>query len=121
MRLATRNLKNELLWSSSAMRTAKSRIRTADFGQTNLGRLKGLYRSGLAKIRYEMQTICAIHYNFSFNELFGIGLNKRKLKRIDKTIQITRYFDLMRNFRRYTWLLTYLLVTPWQPAPLYKN
>ena len=87
----------------------KSRIRTADFGQTNLGRLKGLYRSGLAE-RYgkEMQTICAIHYNFSFNEFFGSGLNKRKLKRIDKQFKSRRYFDLMRNFRRYSWLLTYL-------------
>ena len=76
-----RNLKNELLWSSSmpCELPPKSRIRTADFGQTNLGRLKGLYRSGLAE-RYgkEMQTICAIHYNFSFNEFFGSGLNKKK-------------------------------------------
>ncbi len=107
-----RNLKNELMWSSSmpCELPPKSRIRTADFGQTNLGKLKGLYRSGLAE-RYgkEMQTICAIHYNFSFNEFFWKWLRqKEKSDESIKQFKSRRYFDLMRNFRRYSWLITYL-------------
>ena len=107
-----RNLKNELMWSSSmpCELPPKSRIRTADFGQTNLGRLKGLYRSGLAE-RYgkEMQTICAIHYNFSFNDFFWKWLKQKEDSNESiKQFKSRRYFDLMRNFRRYSWLLTYL-------------
>ena len=107
-----KNLKNELMWSPSmpCELPPKSRIKTADFGQTNLGRLKGLYRSGLAE-RYgkEMQTICAIHYNFSFNQYFWEWLKQiEKSREPIKQYKSRRYFDLMRNFRRYSWLLTYL-------------
>ena len=55
-----RTIKNELMWCASmpCELPQKSRIKIANFGETNLGRLKGLYRTGLAE-RYgkEMQTI----------------------------------------------------------------
>ena len=107
-----RTLKNELMWCASmpCELPPKSRIKIANFGETNLGRLKGLYRAGLAE-RYgkEMQTICAIHYNFSFSEDFWRWL-KRTEKSEDSSRQFRsrRYFDLMRNFRRHSWLVTYL-------------
>jgi len=109
---AARNLSNELMWSASmpCELPPKSRIKIADFGKTNLGRLKGLYRSGLAE-RYgkEMQTICAIHYNFSFNQYFWEWLKHKENSKSSMTqFKSRRYFDLMRNFRRYSWLLTYL-------------
>ena len=49
----------------------ESTIPIADYGNTNSGKLKKLYRIGLSH-RYGsmMQTVSGIHYNFSFNECF---------------------------------------------------
>ena len=82
----------------------------AYYGESNLGRLKTTYRNGLG-YRYGrgMQTICAVHYNFSFSENFWQWL--KEYERAPGTLadfQTQRYFDLMRNFRRFSWLLTYL-------------
>ncbi|MDA9705391.1 glutamate--cysteine ligase [SAR86 cluster bacterium] len=82
-------------------------IPIADYGNTNSGKLKKLYRVGLSH-RYGsmMQTVSGIHYNFSFgDELFENWAKKdgetlREFK--DK-----KYLSLVRNFRRNAWLITY--------------
>ncbi len=105
-------LENELLWSSSmpCVVPDDEGIPLAQYGPSNLGQLKTTYRHGLG-LRYgrAMQTICAIHYNFSFPEEFWVRL--KALEESDEpmvTYKSRRYFDLMRNFRRYSWLLVYL-------------
>ena len=69
----TSGLQEEILWSASmpCVLKADDDIPLADYGDSNLGRLKKTYRSGLG-YRYGrgMQTICAVHYNFSFPESF---------------------------------------------------
>ena len=52
-------------------------IPLADYGLSNLGRLK-TYRNGLG-LRYNriMQTICAVHYNFSMSDADWDGLRHR--------------------------------------------
>ncbi|MBT3622960.1 MAG: glutamate--cysteine ligase [Gammaproteobacteria bacterium] len=105
-------LQEEKLWSASmpCLLRADGDIPLAYYGESNLGRLKKAYRSGLG-YRYGrgMQTICAVHYNFSFPDSFLEWL--RTAEQSTETIaefRNRRYFDLMRNFRRYSWLLTYL-------------
>ena len=105
-------LQDEKLWSSSmpCLLKADDEIPLAYYGESNLGRLKKTYRSGLG-YRYGrgMQTICAVHYNFSFPDSFMDWLRTTE-ESTESTVDFhnRRYFDLMRNFRRYSWLLTYL-------------
>jgi glutamate--cysteine ligase len=90
-----RHIGDELLWGASmpCNLPADDAIPIARFGSSNIGRAKSVYRIGLAH-RYgrRMQTISGIHYNFS---VAGVG---------DEA-----YFALIRNFRRHSWLLLYLL------------
>ena len=105
-------IKDEVLWSASmpCMLSDESDIPLAYYGTSNLGKLKTTYRSGLG-YRYGrgMQTICAVHYNFSFQEKFLDWLQQaEQSSEAPSDFRTRRYFDLMRNFRRYSWLLTYL-------------
>jgi glutamate--cysteine ligase len=94
---------DELLWCASMPGELPSdaSIPIAQYGRSNLGRVKTVYRIGLTN-RYgpRMQMISGIHYNFSLPEEAWAAL------------QWTRdegYFSLIRNFRRHSWLLLYLL------------
>jgi glutamate--cysteine ligase len=105
-------LQDEVLWSASmpCVLKADDEIPLAYYGESNLGRLKKTYRSGLG-YRYGrgMQTICAVHYNFSFSDHFLNWLQATEQStETARDFRNRRYFDLMRNFRRYSWLLTYL-------------
>jgi glutamate--cysteine ligase len=66
-------LDGEQLWPGSMPCALPSddQIPLAYYGDSNAGRLKTTYRHGLG-LRYHrtMQTICAVHYNFSFNQPF---------------------------------------------------
>jgi glutamate--cysteine ligase len=85
---------DELLWGSSmpCNLPGDDAIPIGQYGRSNIGRAKSVYRMGLAN-RYgrRMQAISGIHYNWS---LPGLGT--------------AEYFSLIRNFRRHGWLLFYL-------------
>lgn len=104
-------LKDEVLWSASMPCVLKDdpHIPLAQYGNSNLGRLKTTYRSGLST-RYgrAMQTICAIHYNFSVDKSLWEHLAFLEKQTPDRHYRSKRYFDLMRNFRRLSWLPVYL-------------
>ena len=105
-------LGSQLLWASSmpCVLNNDDSIPLADYGPSNLGQLKKTYRRGLG-YRYgrAMQTICAVHYNLSFTDPFWNQLGKIEKNGDDKNIfRSKRSFDLMRNFRRFSWLLIYL-------------
>ncbi len=105
-------LDHEMLWPASLPCALPSDrvIPIAQFGTSNAGRLKTTYRSGLGH-RYgrTMQTICAIHYNFSFQDSFWQALAAAEhATEPSQRFRNRRYFDLMRNFRRLSWLPTYL-------------
>ena len=104
-------LGEEILWSASmpCVLQGDRNIPLAQYGNSNLGRLKTTYRNGLGN-RYGrlMQTICAVHYNFSFGEEFWRDLAKFTNTPDTQTWRSKRYFDVMRNFRRFSWLVIYL-------------
>ena len=86
----------------------ESSIPIADYGNSNSGKLKKLYRVGLSH-RYGsmMQTVSGIHYNFSYdNHLFEEWAKKEK--QTLREFKDKKYLSLVRNFRRNAWLITYL-------------
>lgn len=105
-------LDQESLWTASMPCVLRSDddIPVAQYGDSNIGRMKSIYRVGLGH-RYgrAMQTIAGIHYNFSMADSFwqayqqGLG-NSDDLKQFKNQ----QYLALIRNFRRYSWLLIYL-------------
>ena len=89
-----REIGDERLWVASmpCALPADETIPIGRYGSSNVGRAKSVYRMGLGH-RYgrRMQTISGIHYNWSMP---GIGSEA--------------YFDLIRNFRRHSFLLLLL-------------
>ncbi len=110
-RFVAQGLSNELLWSSSmpCVLQGDNTIPLAEYGSSNLARLKATYRHGLGQ-RYgrAMQTICAVHYNFSFPDSLWEVLANAEGETKSKRYVSRRYFDLMRNFRQLSWLPVYL-------------
>jgi glutamate--cysteine ligase len=89
-----RNIGDEILWCASMPSglPADDAIPIGRYGSSNSGRLKTVYRNGLAwRYGRRMQTISGIHYNFSLP-----GMTNES------------YFALIRNFRRLCWLPIYL-------------
>lgn len=102
----------ELLWTSSmpCIIEKDDLIPLAQYGTSNIGKLKTLYRRGLGH-RYTraMQTIAGIHYNFSLPDDFWQLLHEtHESKQTLNDFKTEQYFNLIRNFRRYSWLLIYL-------------
>ena len=87
-------LHDETLWVSSMPcgLPADDLIPLGQFGTSNVGQSKTVYRRGLGH-RYgrRMQTISGIHYNWSLPD-----------------VRSEDYFGLIRNFRRHAFLLLYL-------------
>ncbi|WP_339495486.1 MULTISPECIES: glutamate--cysteine ligase [unclassified Pseudomonas] len=111
-RFAYSKLGNEYLWSPSmpCPLPAEEDIPIAYYGTSNIGQLKYVYRKGLA-LRYgkTMQCIAGIHYNFSLPEkLWPLLRETEGFVGTDRDFQSSSYIALIRNFRRYSWLLMYL-------------
>lgn len=103
---------NELIWAGSMPCQIKdaSTIPLAEFGSSNIGQMKHIYRLGL-KHRYGtmMQSIAGIHYNFSLSDNFWKSLQLQKKNKDDlQSFRSASYFTMIRNFRRHSWLLLYL-------------
>ncbi|GGO87874.1 glutamate--cysteine ligase [Marinobacterium nitratireducens] len=103
---------DELVWNASMPCDIpdEESIPIARYGSSNSGTLKHLYRVGL-KYRYGkmMQTIAGIHYNFSLPDKFWIALKEQQQDRKSlRDFRSEQYFRLIRNFRRYGWMLLYL-------------
>ena len=98
---------SELLWAGSMppRLSGDDSIPIAQYGSSNIGLMKTVYREGLWH-RYgkPMQTIAGIHYNFSLPEEFWGLLYSGN----SDDARSTGYFALCRNFLRYSWLLMYL-------------
>jgi glutamate--cysteine ligase len=102
----------EVLWSASmpCIMTGNDDIPVAQYGDSNVARMKTVYRYGLGH-RYGrlMQTIAGIHYNFSMPQNFWQQAWESENSPGTLTDYITaRYLGLIRNFQRYSWLLVYL-------------
>ena len=105
-------LDGDRLWLSSmpCFIEEEGPIPIAQYGSSNIATMKTVYRKGLS-LRYGsvMQTISGIHYNFSLPDEFWPFY--QKLWNDEQNLQAFKnkaYFSLIRNFRRYSWLLVYL-------------
>ena len=115
-RFVYKRLDGEMLWSQSmpCELPPEADIEIGNYGGSNIGMLKHVYRRGLA-LRYgkAMQCIAGIHYNYSLPEklwrvlLAADGVPEER-RRPMRDIQSESYIATIRNFRRYSWLLMYL-------------
>jgi glutamate--cysteine ligase len=110
-----RHLDEELLWSTSmpASFSGDSSIPLAQFGTSNVGRMKTIYRHGLG-LRYGriMQAISGVHFNYSFPAHFWDALEAINQSRRPRQDFISeQYFGVLRNYRRFGWLILYLFGT----------
>ncbi|MDH6149618.1 MULTISPECIES: glutamate--cysteine ligase [Paraburkholderia] len=106
-------LGDEILWNHSMpglLPATDDGIPIAHYGTSNIGKLKYVYRVGLA-LRYgrTMQCIAGIHYNYSLSEDVWRLLHADQQSTANAVdFQSDRYLALIRNFRRTNWLLMYL-------------
>ena len=105
------HLGDELIWPASMPGVIDEELDVpiAQYGQSNVGQLKHVYRHGLWH-RYgrKMQCIAGLHYNFSVADELWSELAKIQNKPLDQNFISEGYFSLIRNFRRNSWLLLYL-------------
>lgn len=84
-------------------------IPLANYGTSNVAKMKRVYRVGL-KNRYGsmMQVISGVHFNFSLPESFWQQWASMFQQDLSIDFQSTQYLSLLRNYRRYSWLIPYL-------------
>ena len=109
-------MSDEFLWASSmpCVVAGEPSIPIAEYGSSNVGQMKNVYRRGLGH-RYGrvMQVIAGIHYNFSFSDDFWQHYQAMCQPEIEtrdnkQDFISESYFKLIRNFQRYGWLIPYL-------------
>jgi len=105
-------LDNELLWCSSmpCVLSGDASIPIAQYGKSNRGLMKTVYRRGLG-YRYGrvMQVIAGAHYNYSFREdLWPVLQELEGDTRPLQDFVSECYFRLIRNLQRVGWLVPYL-------------
>ena len=111
-RFTARHLSGETMWAGSMPGEVgeDQDIPLADYGSSNRARIKKVYRNGLG-LRYgrQMQTIAGVHYNWSLPQDFWAPLYDCCKSTGDMQSFVSeRYFGLVRNFLRYSWLIPYL-------------
>lgn len=122
-----KNIGEQLIWPTSmpCRIDGEESIPIALYGSSNVGTLKHVYRQGLG-VRYGriMQAIAGIHYNFSLPDSFWQAYRAKFVEEfVEQSEQpeqaanestglqdfkSAHYFSLIRNFRRYSWILHYL-------------
>lgn len=105
-------LGDELLWGSSmpCVVDGEKSIPIAQYGNSNIGRMKYVYRVGLWH-RYgrSMQAIAGIHFNYSLPESFWpIYQTLECDSQTKQAFKSQSYLDMTRNLHRYGWLVIYL-------------
>ena len=106
------NLEKECLWPASmpCKLNGEQSIRIAEYGSSNLGLMKNVYRRGLG-YRYGkvMQVIAGIHVNLSMPLSFWPKWQAcLRDKRPQQEFINDQYFKLIRNLQRVGWLVPYL-------------
>jgi len=106
------HIEDELLWATSmpCVIDGDASIPIAQFGPSNVGRMKTIYREGLG-LRYGrvMQAISGVHFNYSFPErLWPVWAAIRESRTSGQSFISESYFDLLRNYRRLGWIVLYL-------------
>jgi glutamate--cysteine ligase len=111
-RFVYRHLGDELLWATSMPCEIGSdaEVPIARYGNSHPGRVKYIYRRGL-QTRYGgmMQAISGVHFNYSFpQEFWALYAQLLQVQRADADFISASYFAVLRNYRRYGWIVSYL-------------
>ena len=97
-------LGEEMLWNFSMPCAFQNEqeIRIAEYGETNSGMLKHIYRKGL-RLRYGsiMQCVSGIHYNFSLSKDSWNSLSNNP----DQDFINKKYLGTIRNIKRNFWFI----------------
>jgi len=105
-------LEAETLWATSMpciVHDADS-IPIAEYGRSNAGLMKTVYRRGLG-YRYGkvMQVIAGVHFNFSFSdELWTLYRDLEGDRGMPRSFVDAAYMGMVRNLQRFGWLVPYL-------------
>ena len=106
---------DEMLWAASmpCAVSEDSSIPIAEYGSSNIGRMKHVYRVGL-DYRYgrRMQAIAGVHFNYSVPDRFWTAFkeDERSAAQLQSFINDS-YFALIRNFKRFGWMIPFLFGT----------
>ena len=108
-------IRPERLWAGSmpCILAGEENIPIAEYGASNRGRMKHVYRVGLGH-RYGriMQVIAGIHFNFSFADPVWEALMAARGERgALRSFRDDATMGLIRNLQRYGWLVPYLFGT----------
>nr|WP_086940949.1 glutamate--cysteine ligase [Thaumasiovibrio occultus] len=110
-RFSYTQMDGERLWPMSmpCFVSGDDQINLAQYGSSNIGRMKTLYREGL-KHRYgsTMQIISGVHFNFSFSDAFWDALFGEQTEQVRQDAVSDAYFGLIRNYYRFGWMIPYL-------------
>ena len=109
---AHRRLDDELLWPASmpCVLNADQDIPIADYGTSNSGLMKTVYRRGLG-YRYgrAMQAIAGVHFNYSLPSAFWPAFREHESAEAPLAdFRSAGFMGLVRNYRRCAWMVTYL-------------
>ena len=106
------NLGDELLWSTSmpCLLKGENSVRIAEYGRSNAGMMKHVYRRGLG-YRYGkmMQVISGVHFNYSLPDTFWSAY--REIEGAKESLIRFRsegYMSMLRNLQRIGWMVPYL-------------
>ena len=103
---------DELLWplSMPCEIAGDASIPIARYGSSNIGHMKYVYREGLSwRYGRAMQAIAGIHFNYSLNEALWPVWHELNGKPGSLGDFISdQYFGLIRNVKRYGWLILYV-------------
>ena len=111
-----KHLEEELIWCGSmpCVVNGEASIPIAYYGESNIGKMKTIYREGL-KSRYGslMEIISGIHFNFSFSNDFWISYKEfersqgKEVTEDSKEFISHSYFGLIRNVQKWGWVIPY--------------
>jgi glutamate--cysteine ligase len=106
------NLGEESLWCASmpCELASDAEVPIANYGRSHEGKFKEIYRRGLLT-RYGgmMQAIAGVHFNYSLpGDFWPVYAEVLQAPRSDADFISARYFDLLRNFRRHGWIVSWL-------------
>jgi glutamate--cysteine ligase len=107
-----RHIGEELLWATSmpCAIDGEQSIPIAQYGSSNIARMKTVYRRGLG-LRYGrvMQAIAGVHFNYSFPEdAWPVLAELFESRYAGVRLRSDAYFGLLRNYRRHGWIVLYL-------------
>ena len=110
---AAKNLEgDDALWpiSMPCFVANQQHVELAQYGTSNVGKMKTAYRQGL-KNRYGsmMQIISGVHYNFSLPSEFWSNWSELQQSELTgQAAQSEGYLGLIRNYLRYGWVVPFL-------------